>query len=471
MSFAAVILAAGKGTRMKSALPKVLHPLLGRPLIEYAARAAVEAGAERVVVVVGHGAEDVKEALAPLGVATALQEEQLGTAHALASAREALAAWKGPVVVTMGDAPLVSAETLRGLAASLPEGGGMAMLTFEPADPAQYGRVVRDGRGNVERVVEYKDAAPAERSLREVNAGIYAFDANVWDFLREVDRDNAAGEYYLPSLIGVYQKHGLAVKAFQAIDPAELLAVNDRAQLAEVEGALLGRLRRRWMQAGVRMIIPETIYLEPSVELAPDVVLEPGVMLKGQTRLGQGVSVGAYSVISDSELAAGAEVRPHSVLAGARLEPGAVAGPFARLRPGALLEKGAFVGNFVEVKNSRLGPGVKAGHLAYLGDAEVGAGSNVGAGTITANYDGAKKHPTIIGPGSFIGSNSVLIAPVRVGKNATVAAGSAINQDVPEGALAIARGRQRNVAGWAERRARKTQTSEKGNTIEEENES
>ncbi len=471
MSFAVVVLAAGKGTRMKSRLPKVLHPLLGRPLVWYAAQAGLEAGADRVVVVVGHGAAEVAAALQPLGVETALQREQLGTAHALASARDALAGWEGPVVVTMGDAPLITAKTLRGLAEALPPQGGMAMLTFEPADPAHYGRVLRGPDGSVARVVEYKDATDAEKAISEVNSGVYAFDGNVWEFLSEIDRDNAAGEYYLPDLIGVYQKHGLEVRAFKAADAAELLAVNDRAQLAEVEKVLLHRLRERWMKAGVRMIMPETIYLEPDVELAPDVTLEPGVMLKGKTRIAGGASVGAYSIVRDSELAAGAEVRPHSVLEGARLEAGAVAGPFARLRPGTVLEEGAFVGNFVEVKKSRLGPGVKAGHLAYLGDAEVGAGTNVGAGTITANYDGEQKHPTIIGPRAFIGSNSVLIAPVRIGAEATVAAGSAINQDVPPGALAIARGRQRNIEGWAERRRRKTEPSEKGTSMKGEKKS
>jgi len=466
VSFAVVVLAAGKGTRMKSALPKVLHPLLGRPLVTYAARAAQQAGAERVVVVVGHGAEAVQQALGPLGVRTALQAEQLGTAHALASARPELADWDGPVVVTMGDAPLISSATLRGLAEALPAGGGMAMLTFEPDDPAQYGRVIRDGAGNVARVAEYKDASPEELAVREVNAGVYAFDAKVWDFLAEVDRDNAAGEYYLTDLIEVYQRRGLPVRAFRADDPSELLAVNDRVQLAAVERVLLERLRERWMKEGVRMVMPETVYLEPDVELAPDVTLEPGVMLKGRTRIGEGSSVGAYSVISDSELAAGVEVRPHSVLEGAVLKEGAIVGPFARLRPQAVLEKGAFVGNFVEVKKSRLGPGVKAGHLAYLGDAQIGADSNIGAGTITANYDGQKKHPTIIGPRAFIGSNSVLIAPVRIGAEATVAAGSAINQEVPAGALAIARGRQRNIEGWAARKRRASDSQEKGNSME-----
>ena len=460
MNFAVVVLAAGKGTRMKSRLPKVLHPLLGRPMVEYSARASQEAGAERVVVVIGHGAEAVSEVLEPLGVQTAIQEEQLGTAHALVSAEPALADWNGPVVVTMGDAPLISAETLRNLAAAVPEEGGMVMLTFEPADPAQYGRVIRDETGNVDRVVEFKDASPEERAVREVNAGVYAFDANVWNFLKEVDRNNAAGEYYLPDLIGIYQRHGLPVRAFKAADPTELLAINDKEQLAEVEKALLKRLRTSWMRAGVRMIMPETIYLEPDAELSPDVTLEPGVMIKGQTRIGEGSTVGAYSIVSDSQLAAGVTVHSHSVLEGVTLHEGASAGPFARLHPGVVLEENALVGNFVEAKKSRLGPGVKAKHLTYLGNTEVGAKANIGAGTITANYDGQNKHPTIIGPRAFIGSNSVLIAPIHVGAGAVVAAGSAINQDVPAGALAIARGRQRNIEGWAEKRRRKTEPSE-----------
>jgi len=454
MKHAVVILAAGKGKRMRSKTPKVLHPLLGRPMVRYPIDAAKESGAERVVVVVGHQAEAVKEALKDAGVAFAYQESPLGTAHALAQARPLLEGFEGAVVVTSGDTPLLRPETIRALVAALEAAGGegMALLSFEAQDPTGYGRVVRGPDGRVVRIVEEKDASEAEKKIREVNAGVYAFDRRVWELLSRVKNDNAQGEYYLPDLVALYLEAGLPVVALKAEDERELLGANDRAQLAEIEGVLLDRLRRRWMQEGVRMHLPETIYLEPEVSLAPDVVLEPGVVLKGKTEVGEGVRVGAYSVVTNSRLEAGAEVRPHSVLEKAHLKPGAVAGPFARLRPGAVLEEEAFVGNFVEVKNAHLGRGVKAGHLAYLGDAEVGEGTNVGAGVITANYDGEKKHKTTIGRRAFIGSNAVLIAPVTVGDEGFVAGGSTITQDVPAGALAVARARQKTIEGWVWRK-------------------
>lgn len=454
MKHAVVILAAGKGKRMRSKTPKVLHPLLGRPMVRYPVEAAKESGAERVVVVIGHQAEAVREALEDAGVAFAHQETPLGTAHALAQARPLLEDFDGAVVVASGDTPLLRPETIRALVRALEEAGGagMALLSFEAKDPTGYGRVVRGPDGRVVRIVEEKDASEEEKKIREVNAGVYAFDRRVWELLSRVKNENAQGEYYLPDLVALYLEAGLPVVALKAEDERELLGANDRAQLAEIEGVLLDRLRRRWMKEGVRMHLPETIYLEPGVSLAPDVVLEPGVMLKGKTEIGEGVRVGAYSVVTDSRLEAGAEVRPHSVLEEAHLKPGAVAGPFARLRPGAVLEEEAFVGNFVEVKKSRLGRGVKAGHLAYLGDADVGEGTNVGAGVITANYDGEKKHKTTIGRRAFIGSNAVLIAPVTIGDEGFVAGGSAITQDVPPGALAVARGRQKTIEGWVWRR-------------------
>ncbi len=456
MKHAVVILAAGKGTRMKSARPKVLHPLLGEPMIRYPVRAALASGAERVVVVVGHGADEVRGALADLPVLFAEQGEPLGTAHALRAAGGVLETFDGPVVVLGGDTPLVSPATLAAPATALvAQGGeGMALLTLTLEDPTGYGRVLRGADGRVRAIVEEKDAGPEERGVREVNSGVYAFDRRVWGFLDTLSNQNAAGEYYLPDVVRRYLEAGLPVAAVPAPDPAELLGANDRAQLAVLEGILLDRLRRRWMRSGVRMHLPETIYLEPSVRLAPDAVLEPGVVLKGATEIGEGARIGAYSVVADSVIAPGAEVRPHSVLEGARLAAGAVAGPFARLRPGAVLEEGAFVGNFVEVKKARLGPGVKAGHLAYLGDAEVGEGTNVGAGVITANYDGERKHRTVVGRRAFLGSNSVLVAPVTIGEEAFVAGGSTITKDVPDGALAIARGRQKVLEGWVWRRRR-----------------
>ncbi len=453
MEHSVVILAAGLGTRMRSKVPKVLHPLLGRPMLRYPVEAARQSGARETVVVVGHGAELVMEALADQGVHFARQKEPLGTAHALAAAKPALQNFTGALLVTSGDTPLISERTLHRLKEALrAQGRGMVVLTMKKDDPYGYGRIVRGADGRVARIVEEKDASPEERAITEVNTGVYAFDAQVWDLLAKVKNDNRAGEYYLPDLVARYLEAGLPVSALMAEDPQELLGVNTRAQLAEVERVLLDRLRAGWMQRGVRMILPETIYLEPGVELAPDVVLEPGVMLKGTTKVAEGARIGAYSVVENSVVGAGAEVRPHSVLEGARLEAGAVVGPLARLRPGAVLEEGAFVGNFVEVKNSVLGPGTKAGHLAYLGDATVGAGSNIGAGVITANYDGEKKHPTRIGQNAFIGSNSVLIAPLDIGDHAFVAGGSAITKNVPEGALAIGRAQQRTIEGWVWRK-------------------
>ncbi|GAA6734084.1 bifunctional UDP-N-acetylglucosamine diphosphorylase/glucosamine-1-phosphate N-acetyltransferase GlmU [Thermus oshimai] len=445
-----VILAAGQGTRMKSRLPKVLHPLLGRPMLAYAVEAALALAPERLVVVVGHGGEAVREALGGYPVVFAEQKEQLGTAHALLQAEGALKGFSGPILVTQGDTPLLAPDTLRALLAALKEGAGMALLTVELPDPTGYGRILREGE-EVLANVEEKDASPEVRAIREVNAGAYAFDPFLFQALREVRNENAAREYYLPDLIAIYRAHGKKVVAVRG-RVEEALGVNTRLELARVEELLLDRLRREWMLRGVRMLLPATIYLEPSVELAPDVTLGPGVVLKGKTWVGEGCEVGAYSVLEDTVLEPGARVLPHSVLQGAHLEGGADAGPFARLRPGAVLKRGAHVGNFVEVKNSVLHEGVKAGHLAYLGDAEVGAGANIGAGVITANYDGKRKHRTEIGEGAFIGSNSVLVAPVRIGPGALVGAGSVVTEDVPEDALALARARQRNLLGYARRK-------------------
>ncbi|GAA5336093.1 MULTISPECIES: bifunctional UDP-N-acetylglucosamine diphosphorylase/glucosamine-1-phosphate N-acetyltransferase GlmU [Thermus] len=445
-----VILAAGQGTRMKSRLPKVLHPLLGKPMLLYAVETALALGPERLVVVVGHGAEEVEAALRGYPVETVRQEAQLGTAHALLQAEALLKDFAGPFLVTQGDTPLLSPETLKALLAKVAEGAGMALLTVELENPTGYGRILRDGEDVVANVEE-KDASPEVRAIREVNAGAYAFDGFLFQALKEVKNENAAQEYYLPDLIAIYRAHGKRVVAVRG-EAAEALGVNTREELARVEGVLLARLRAEWMRRGVRMVLPETIYLEPSVELAPDVTLWPGVVLKGRTRIGEGCEVGAYALLEDTTLEPGAKVHAHTVVQGAHLFPGADAGPLARLRPGAVLKEGVHVGNFVEVKNSLLHPGVKAGHLAYLGDAEVGEGTNVGAGVITANYDGKRKHKTLIGKNAFIGSNSVLVAPVRVGDGAMVGAGSVITHDVPEDALAVARGRQRNLEGYAKRK-------------------
>lgn len=454
MAHAVVILAAGLGTRMKSRLPKVLHPLLGKPLVGYCIDTAFASGAEKVVVVVGHGAEQVRQAFADYpNLSFVLQEQQLGTAHALAQAQPVLADFRGPIVVTQGDTPLTRVETLTGLVNTLQnQGAGMALLTMRLEDPTGYGRILRDEQGQILGNVEQRDATPEQSAIREINPGVYCFDTSLWEKLRRVDNQNAAGEYYLPDLIRIYREAGQKVASIESKDTGELLGVNSRHQLAQVERVLLERLRAYWMAQGVRMIQPESIYLEPSVELAPDVTLWPGVILRGQTRLGEGVEVGAYAVLSDTVVEAGGKIKSHTVCEEAHISSGADAGPFARLRPKAYLEEGAHVGNFVELKNARLGRRAKAGHLAYLGDAEIGEESNIGAGVITANYDGQRKHKTIIGKRVFVGSNSVLIAPVTLADDAFVAGGSGINQDVPEGALAIARERQRNIEGYVKRK-------------------
>lgn len=452
MAHAVVILAAGLGTRMKSKLPKVLHPLMGKPLVGYCIDTAFASGAEKVVVVIGHGAELVRKTFAGYqNLEFVVQDQQLGTAHALAQAKPALAGYPNSVVVTQGDTPLTRVETLTGLVEAIGD-AGMAMLTMKLDDPSGYGRILRDEQGEIVRNVEQKDATPEQRAIREINPGVYCFDHTVWERLEAVDNNNAAKEYYLPDLIKLYRSAGKRVVSTESTDPGELLGVNSRQQLAQVEQVLISRLCAHWMAQGVRIIRPETVYIEPTVQLEADVTLWPGVILRGSTKIAEGAEVGAYSVLTDAVVEAGARVKSHSVLESAHLGAGSDAGPFARLRAGTVVEEGVHIGNFVETKNTRLKRGVKAGHVSYLGDAEIGEDSNIGAGTITANFDGKRKHKTVIGRGVFIGSNSTLIPPITIGDGAFVAGGSGINKDVPEDALAIARARQENKDDFMKRK-------------------
>lgn len=452
MAHAVVVLGAGKGTRMKSKLPKVIHPLLGKPMLAYVVEVALASGAERVVAVVGHGADQVREALGGYPELELVEQtEQLGTAHAVKQAKAALQDFEGSVVILQGDTPLTRLETVNNLVEAIGD-AGMAMLTMHLDDPTGYGRIVRDAHGEIAYNVEQKDATAAQRAIKEINPGVYCFDSSVWDLLEKVDNNNAAKEYYLPDLIKLYRAAGKHIVSVASKNTDELLGVNSREQLAEVEKILLGRLRSSWMAEGVRMIQPETIYIEPSVKLSPDVTLWPGVILRGHTQIGEGSEVGAYSILTDTTLEAGAKIKSHTVTDEAYVSTGADAGPFARLRPKAHLEPGAHVGNFVELKNARLGKGAKAGHLAYLGDAVVGEDSNIGAGVITANYDGQRKHKTTIGKRVFVGSNSVLIAPVSLADGSFIAGGSGINKDVPEDTLGIARARQENKVGFMKRK-------------------
>jgi bifunctional UDP-N-acetylglucosamine pyrophosphorylase/glucosamine-1-phosphate N-acetyltransferase len=421
MSAAAIILAAGLGTRMRSTRPKVLHPLGGRPMIRHLL-AAAEARFGRIVVVVGPDMPELEAAVAPHDVA--VQRERLGTGHAALQAMSQLGGHPGDVAVLYGDNPLVTEATLGRLLAAR-EQADLVLLAMRPADPGRYGRLVTGEDGMVERIVEWADADAAERAIGLCNAGVVcAAAADLFRWLQAVTNDNAKGEYYLTDVVALARAEGRSVRAVEAPE-AELRGINSRAELAAAEAVLQDRLRQAAMEAGVTMTAPQTVFLSHDTRLAVDVVVEPHVVF------GPGVSVGEAAVI-----------RAFSHLEGCVVEREAIIGPYARLRPGTVVEPRAHVGNFVELKATTLGEGAKANHLAYLGDATIGAGANIGAGTITCNYDGVHKHRTEIGQDAFIGSNTALVAPVKIGARALVGAGSVITTTVPDDALAIARGRQ-----------------------------
>jgi bifunctional UDP-N-acetylglucosamine pyrophosphorylase/glucosamine-1-phosphate N-acetyltransferase len=454
---AAVVLAAGQGTRMKSAVPKVLHPVGGLPLAAHPIRLALGLDAAPVVVVVGHQAERVERTLGaafPGRVRFALQAEQLGTGHAVQCALPALEGFDGVVVILAGDVPLLRRATVERLLAAL-DGDAerrpvVAAATMILDDPTGYGRIVRDAAGRLTGIVEHKDATPEQRAIRETNAGIYAVDAA---FLRaalaRLRNDNAQREYYLTDVVAFAAADPRGAAAVVVDDPWEVAGANDRAQLADLDRALRRRTNRAHMLAGVTMIDPDSTYVGLDVELAPDVTLGPGVHLRGKTRVARGATIDAGAILTDVEVGEDVEIRAYSVLDDARVERAAIIGPFSRLRPGAEIGPEAHVGNFVEIKKATLGPGAKANHLAYVGDARVGARANVGAGTITCNYDGYGKYLTDIGDDVFVGSNSTLVAPVKLGDRAYVAAGSTITDPVEADALALGRARQVDKPGRA----------------------
>ena len=459
--FSAVILAAGKGTRLRSSLAKVLHRAGGRTLLEHVVRACLPLRAREIVAIVGHQAEAVTAGVAPLGVRAVLQQPQSGTGHALRIARNKLDRRSKYALVLPGDAPLVSTGTLEQLVrAHLSSGAAAAILTATLVDPTGYGRIVRKPDGSVARIVEEKAASPDERSILEINSGFYAFTLeSLWPALDALKPDNVHKELYLTDAIALLNQRGLRVHAEVAADAYEVLGCNTRAELAEVDRIFRDRKRRALMDAGVTIFLPETVLIDPGVRVGPDTVIEPCVHLLGSTRIGANCHIHTGSVLRDMVLDDGATVLEHCVLAESRIRSGAAVGPFSRLRPGADVGPNARVGNFVEVKKSRLGPGVKAQHLAYIGDTSIGRGSNIGAGTITCNYDGVRKNRTTIGSQVFIGSNTALVAPVRVGDRAYVAAGSTITDNVPADALAIARGKQSNKPGWAAARRKQIATA------------
>ncbi|HEX6898946.1 MAG TPA: bifunctional UDP-N-acetylglucosamine diphosphorylase/glucosamine-1-phosphate N-acetyltransferase GlmU [Thermoanaerobaculia bacterium] len=444
----AVILAAGKGTRMKSSLPKVLHRAAGQPLLQWVIDAAREAGCERILVVVGHGAERVREEIAGDDLGWVLQAEQKGTGHALAQGEPEIPG-EATVLVLSGDVPLLQPATLARLAEEAAEGWG-AMAVAELDEPGSLGRVIVDDAGTFQKIVEARDASPEELAERRINAGIYAFPApDIFDYLRKVDTNNAQGEIYLTDAVTNAAKDGKPVRLVTLDDPDEALGVNDRSELARVHRLLLDRRLLALMKSGVTILDPARTVVDPGVRIGEDTILHPGVSLLGGTVIGRDCTIHQGAWLRDTAVGEGVTIEPYSVLDSAEVGDGCRVGPFARLRPASRLLEGARVGNFVEVKSSQLGAGAKVSHLAYVGDATVGEGANLGAGVVTCNYDGERKHATEIGPGAFIGSDTMLVAPVKVGAGASTAAGSIITKNVPEGALAVGRVRQKNLDGWA----------------------
>ncbi len=432
---AIVILAAGKGTRMKSDLHKVLHPIAGRPMLEHLLESAAQLRPDKQVVVAGHGKEQLEEVLA--GRATiAVQEPQLGTGHAVQQAEQPLSGFSGDVLILYGDVPFVRPATMQAMIERLHanDSPAVVVLGFEPDDPLQYGRVIaREGR--IAKMVEFKDATDEERACRTCNSGLMAARSDdLFDLLSRVGDDNAAGEYYLTDIVNIANGDGRVCSVISTDDPGEVAGINSRAELADAERRWQERRRRLAMDDGASLIAPETVWFSWDTKLGRDVVVEPNVWFGAGVDICDSVTIHAFCHIEGAKVASGAEI-----------------GPFARLRPGAELQANSKVGNFVEMKKAVLGPGAKANHLSYLGDAEIGAEANIGAGTITCNYDGYFKYKTVIGDRAFIGSNSSLIAPVRIGTDAIVGAGSAVSRDVADGELRLVRAEQLVKPGWADR--------------------
>ncbi len=447
----AVVLAAGQGTRMKSDLYKVLHSVCGKPMVEHVIDHIHGLGADRIVTVVGHGAEAVEETLGQKSEYV-LQQEQLGTAHAVQQAEALIGNLEGTTLVVCGDTPLIRSETMEALIAHHQATGAKAtILTAHADDPTGYGRIIRGDDGQVLRNVEQKDATEEEKKVTEINTGTYCFDNKaLFETLKKVKNDNAQGEYYLPDVVGILQSEHARVSAFVTDDFSETLGVNDRVVLAEAESVMRRRIAEKHMRNGVTIINPDNTYISAAAEIGRDTLLQPGTMIEGHTVIGENCTIGPNSQIVNSEIGDGTSVHSSVVLA-SKIGADTTIGPFAHIRPESALGDKVRIGNFVEVKKSTIGDGSKASHLSYIGDAEVGSGVNFGCGTIVVNYDGKHKHVTTVEDDAFIGCNSNLIAPVKIGKGAYIAAGSTISENVPESSLAIARARQENKEDYVKK--------------------
>jgi bifunctional UDP-N-acetylglucosamine pyrophosphorylase/glucosamine-1-phosphate N-acetyltransferase len=449
-----LVLAAGRGTRMRSRTPKVLHPVCGRPIIDHAVRLGRALGAGRTVVVVGADDDAVRKALKGTGVEIVVQREILGTGHAVEQARGRLASHPGPVLVMYGDHPVYRPSTLaRLVAVQREQRADLALLVGEFPDPVEYGRVVRGAGGGIEHIVEASDASPDVLAIREINLGVYVAPGPLlFDWVGRLASENEQGEYYLTDIVEMALGDGSRVETASVEDWSEAIGVNTRADLAQAEKVLRRRLVDRWMHEGVTFTDPDHAYLDVDVEIGADSVIEAGCTLRGATRIGERCRISAGSVIDDSVLGDEVFIRPQCWIEHSRVGSRCAIGPSAHLRPDCVLEEGVRIGNFVEIKNSHIGAGTKADHLSYIGDASIGSGVTIGCGAITVNFDGRKKHRTVVGDRAFIGCNANLIAPVEIEPRAYVAAGTTIDKQLPSGALGISRVKQRNILGWVERR-------------------